>query len=138
MSSHNPGQRMSCTFCRIFRENTKKLIQSPDKRTYICDTCTLDPDRLKPISPPSTNQLTSAPSLFSRMTNFLWGRRSGASLHQFRCSFCRNRKPSISYYTSSLLDESRAQICGECVAVCRQIVMDEAKRDLVVANSVKS
>lgn len=138
MSSHRPDQRMSCTFCGISRENTKKLIQSPDKGTYICGTCAMDPDRLKPVSPQSKNQLGSAPSLSSRMTNFFRNRWSGTSQQQFRCSFCRNKKPSLGYYTSPLQHEVHAQICEECLAVCRQILLDEAKRDLVAANSAKS
>ncbi len=50
MSSLKPDQRMCCTFRRISREDTKKLIQFPDKRTYICGTCALEPDRLTPVS----------------------------------------------------------------------------------------
>ena len=65
-------------------------------------------------------------------------RWSGISQQQFRCSFCRNKKPSLGYYTSPLQDEVHAQICEECLAVCRQILLDEAKRDLVAANSAKS
>jgi len=55
MSSLKPDQRMCCTFRRISREDTKKLIQFPDKRTYICGTCALEPDRLTPVSQEQRN-----------------------------------------------------------------------------------
>lgn len=42
-------QQLSCTFCQKTQQDAKKLIASPDKRTYICDECTLELGRLTPV-----------------------------------------------------------------------------------------
>ena len=49
----------SCTFCQRSRVAVAKLIESPDKHTYICEECTLQPDRLALLSEKSTIQPSS-------------------------------------------------------------------------------
>lgn len=121
---HDPTEQMNCTFCGVSRENTKKLIQSPDKRTFICERCTLERGRLKRIWPEV--QLSAAPLLFSRLKELF---RSDHSQAQIRCSFCQTKKPSRGFYTSALLNEIQGQVCGQCLDVCRKILEDEAKPD---------
>ncbi len=101
-------QQLKCIFCQKSQQGVKKLIASPDHHTYICDDCTVERGRLRLGS---DNALTVS----------------------FRCSFCRKRQCFLGFYVSPLKGEIRAQICGECLDVCRQIIKDEAKE-----HSVKS
>lgn|SRR5271154_2274155 len=98
------SQQLSCTFCQKSQQDAKKLIASPDKQTYICDECAVQPDRLKLISE-NSETLTSP----------------------FACSFCLKKQCLLGFYVSPLQTESRAQICRDCRDVCRRILRDEAK-----------
>ena len=120
----DPTEQMKCTFCGVSRERTRKLIQSPDKRTFICEGCTLERGRLKRIWPEA--QLSPASVLFSRLKESFRRYRSQARIH---CSFCQTKKRSRDFYASARLNEIQAQLCGECLDACRQILEDEAKQD---------
>jgi hypothetical protein len=124
-------QGLTCTFCKKSQQDANKLIASPDKHTYICDECTVELGRLKPVGC-DPDKLISTPSLLSRLSNLIRRSRSSSSQEQLRCSFCRNKKSTLGFYRSALRNEIHARICGECLEVCRQILKDEAKRDLAL------
>jgi ATP-dependent protease Clp ATPase subunit len=120
-------QEKSCTFCQKSQNKAKKLIAAPDKLTYICDECTFDSNRLKLVTPKFENQRSSSTSLLSIVSNLFRGNLGSPSQGQLACSFCRKSMSWLDFYKSSLEIEIQAQICGECLDVCRQILTDEAK-----------
>jgi hypothetical protein len=106
------------------------LIASADRHTYICDECSVKVDRLKRVEC-DPDELISALFLLSRLSNLIRRNKSSTSQGQLRCSFCPNKKSTLGFYTSALRNEIRARICGQCLDVCRQILKDAAKRDLL-------
>lgn len=58
------GQQRNCRFCQRLPSDARVLIASPDKLTYICEECTLDPAGLQNISEQSVSESNSnsAPS----------------------------------------------------------------------------
>jgi ATP-dependent protease Clp ATPase subunit len=133
-----PAQQLSCTFCEKSQRDAKKLIASPDKHTYICDQCTLEPNRLKPTSEKSGSQRIATSPSSSRVSRFFRSVWRLPSRNAFRCSFCRKKQRSLDLYASPVEREIQARICADCLAVCRQILADEAKADSIAAARPKS
>ena len=120
-------QELSCTFCKKSQHDAKALIASHDKHTYICDECT-ELGRLKRVGC-DPDKVVCTPSVLSRLSGMIQRNRSNPLQEEFRCSFCRNKKPTLGSYTYALRNEIDARICGGCLDVCRQILEDKAKRD---------
>jgi hypothetical protein len=92
---------LECTFCKRSQREVARLIAGP--RVYICDDCVTGGERLLSGS-------NSVPGNTLRLA------AEGAGE---KCSFCGKRRtigrPIVS---------GRAGICGECIALCRQILID--------------
>jgi hypothetical protein len=112
------GQQLNCSFCRKPQGDVKMLIASADRAQYICNECTFEPTRLKVISSEPVIQPSGSSSTPSKVFGFLWGGRR----RQLSCSFCQKRITSSVLYRSSSDDASQAQICGDCLDICRQIL----------------
>jgi len=115
------GRQLNCTFCQKPKSDVKALIASPDKLTYICEECTFQPAKLKNILPESTSKTSSTPS---GLFGFL---RRGQSRGAVKCSFCWKEASLPDLYRSTLEIETQAQICRDCLDVCRQILRQEIK-----------
>ena len=127
MRSIRTDQQLRCTFCGKSQQDAKKLIASPDHLAYICDECTLEPSRLKTGSDEPDSQQTGTASLSDRVVRFFRHSWDGLSSKRLRCSFCRKGASSLDLYVSSSEGGAHAQICKDCLVVCRQILTDEAK-----------
>jgi hypothetical protein len=103
------------------------LIASPDHLTYTCDECTLEPSRLKTGSDEPDSQQTGTASLSDRVVRFFRHSWDGLASKRLRCSSCRKRASSLDLYVSASEGRAHAQICKDCLVVCRQILTDEAK-----------
>jgi len=125
MSVVAPHQQLSCTFCKKSQYDVKKLIASPDRLNHICNECITQPGKLKFISDRPDRQQTVRATLSVRVSAFLRDLWSSPSGKPFRCSFCQKKRCSVGFYGSSLMD-IQAQICGDCLTVCRKILNDEA------------
>ena len=121
------NQQLNCTFCLKSRQDAKTLIASPDHLTYICDECTLEPSRLRTGSDEPDSQQPVKASLSDRVVRFFRHSWDGLSLKRLRCSFCRKRASSLDLCVSSSGRGAHAQICKDCLVVCRQILTGEAK-----------
>ena len=98
--SRNARQNLRCTFCERPDAAVDKLIAGPN--VYICEACVeLAEKALK----------SGSNSKFMRSTNAA-----------VRCSFCRKRRNQ----DRELLASTAANICGDCVRVCEQIVAAHA------------
>jgi hypothetical protein len=93
-------EELNCTFCEKPQSESKVLIASPDRLTYICGQYTLEAIRL--------NQSTKP----------------------FRCSFCWKKVDSTNLYVSSNESRNEPCICRDCLDVCRQILKQEGKAGL--------
>jgi ATP-dependent protease Clp ATPase subunit len=132
MSCVPPGQELTCTFCRKSRRDAKKLILSPDKQTSICDECALEPARLNVLVEKPEGEQITAPALFFRVRALFRNGWGGPPAKRFQCSFCgKKKRPSDVCVPHS--QEDQAQICKDCLAVCRQILVDEFKQDSTAA-----
>jgi hypothetical protein len=120
-------QQLNCTFCGKSQQEAKTLIASPDHLTHICDECTLELSRLKTRSDEPDTQQTVAESLSDRVVRLFRHSWDGLSSKRLRCSFCRKRASSLDLYVFSSEGGAHAQICKDCLVVCRQILTDEAK-----------
>ena len=116
-------QQLNCTFCQKPRSEAKVLITSPDKLTYICEECILQPSRLKNISPES---LCVPPSNTSPSGIFGFFRR-GQTRRALKCSFCFKKIGLPGLYRSASEGGTQAQICKDCLELCRQILQQEGK-----------
>jgi ATP-dependent protease Clp ATPase subunit len=122
-------RQLRCTFCGKSQQDAKKLIASPDHLTYICDECTLEPSRLKTGSNESDRLQPGTASLSDRVVRFFQNRWDGPSSKRLRCSFCRKRASPLDSYVPSSEGGAHAQICKDCLVVCRQILTDEANEN---------
>ena len=122
MDMVNIGEEKNCTFCTKSRLAARQLIQSPDHRTYICDECVVEPRKLK-LTVEEQEDQKDAGSLPSRFARFL---QEHLEPKKLRCSFCQKRLRSRDLYVP-VAPANGAQICRECLAVCRQILKDEAR-----------
>lgn len=113
------GQQLSCTFCRKPQSDGRVLVASPDKLSYICEECTLQPARLKNISQESGSKSDSAPSGVVGVI------RLGRSQIALKCSFCRRATGLPGLYRSAVESGTQAHICTDCLNVCRQILKQE-------------
>ncbi len=91
-----------CTFCGRRQDQVAKLIAGP--KVLICDLCLESAERILSGSVPSAvGSLVPA------------GERARA-----RCSFCGKRRGA----GRPLLTGPEGNICGECLNVCQQILID--------------
>jgi hypothetical protein len=86
---------LDCTFCQRSQREVARLIAGP--RVHICDDCVAGGERLLSGSNPGPGDTL----------------RLAVEGAGKKCSFCGRRKAI-----------GRAGICGECVALCRQILID--------------
>jgi hypothetical protein len=102
--SRNMKRDLTCTFCERTQDQVEKLIAGP--KVFICDACVaLAEMSMTAGSGPPCGSLLLA------------GERARA-----RCSFCGKRRET----GRPLLTGPAANICGECLTVCRQILTDSA------------
>jgi hypothetical protein len=102
--SRNIKRDATCTFCERSQSEVAKLIAGP--RVYICDGCVaLAEQSMAGAHPAARGSLALA--------------REGA---RARCSFCGKQRTT----DRPLLTGPAANICGECLGVCRQILIDSA------------
>ncbi len=134
MSSVSPGRERSCTFCRKSLRDVKKLILSPDEQTGICNECALEPARLNLVVEKSGGEQITAPTLFFWIRKFFGNCWGGPPAKRFRCFFCGKKVRASSVYVSHSA-EKQAQICKDCLAACRQILVEEFKQDSAAAIS---
>lgn len=127
MSVVRSGQQQGCTFCQKSQYDAKWLIASPDKLTYICDECTFEPNRLETVAHEPVGQKLNISPRPSRVFRFLWHGWLGLSRQGSRCSFCKKKVRSPNVFRSSTERETQAQICRDCLDVCRQILKQETK-----------
>ena len=93
-----------CTFCKRTQDQVEKLIAGP--KVFIGDACVA-------LAEKSMTAGSRPPSGFL----VLAGERTRA-----RCSFCGKRRES----GRPLLTGPAANLCAECLLVCRQILIDSA------------
>jgi len=101
------AELLSCSFCGKDQKHVKKLIAGP--HAYICDRCigrvhsVLRPAGKTPSSPITTiNQVS-------------------ADAGDARCSFCAKGRNRVEVMAAA----GDKRICGECVALCDEIISDE-------------
>jgi hypothetical protein len=97
--SRNIKRGALCTFCGRSQDEVARLIAGP--KVFICDACVGLAERCREGRSPA-GPLVPAKE----------GSRA-------RCSFCAKRKAS-----DRALLTGPANICGECLSVCRQILID--------------
>ena len=114
--SSSINQPPKCTFCQKSREHVAKLIASPGHDTYICDECTVLPDRLALVAGQSKTRSSSKLRMF---------------FTRIDCSFCQNRVKPSRLYQSARDVESQSRICRDCLSVCRQILADDARESFL-------
>lgn len=95
------GRDAVCTFCGRLPGEVSKLIAGPE--VYICDACVARAEQVLADSAASTGALSLA--------------REGA---RTRCSFCGKRRGD----DRALLVGAAANICAECLRLCREILRD--------------
>jgi hypothetical protein len=106
--SRNGKGSLVCTFCKCPKNKVAKLIAGP--KVFICDACVaLAEQGLAGGSAAGTSGSLS-----------LAGEDAKA-----RCSFCSKRRAT----DRPLLIGPGANICGECLSVCRQILMDSTPEE---------
>lgn len=94
---------IACSFCGLPKEETRKVVAGPGG-VFICDACiTLATEFVQQggVASEEVVQL-SAPS------------KPGA-----KCSFCGKKSQS----TSQMVETGDVRICGECLALCNQILV---------------
>jgi hypothetical protein len=102
--TRNLKGNLSCTFCGRPQDEVARLIAGP--KVFICDACVERAER----------SLAGAPA----------GHAAGSPLARAaqdakaRCSFCRKRRGA----DRQLLTARDANICEDCLGVCRQIISD--------------
>ena len=102
--SRSVSSNLICTFCKRTQDQVAKLIAGP--KVFICDACVaLAEKSMTAGSRPPHGSLVLA------------GERTRA-----RCSFCGKRRET----DRPLLTGPKANICGKCLLVCRQILLDSA------------
>ena len=103
--SRNRKENLVCTFCKRSQNEFSKLIAGPE--VYICDRCVAKAERIIKASG------------ISAFSGFLVPMKEGS---RARCSFCRKGRAS----DRQLLTGSAANICSECLGVCRQVLQDSS------------
>lgn len=105
------GRRVSkvrCSFCNVSQADARKLIAGP--RVYICGDCV-----------PATREalVRDEPVRGPRQVTL----RPAAPADTHACSFC-GKSPS---QVQGLVKGGRARICDECLALCEDILEEEAR-----------
>jgi hypothetical protein len=90
-----------CTFCGLPPSEVAKLIAGPN--VYICDACVTRAEKTL------TGGANRGPVVLSRSVTA-------------RCAFCRKRRSA----ERPLIAQPAANICGDCLRLCRQILDDRA------------
>ncbi len=96
---------LACTFCKLGEDEVSRLIAGP--KVFICDTCVAAAEHAA-----SGDAAAAVPG---RMALAGSGTRS-------RCSFCGKRCAA----DRPLVTGPGANICVQCLEVCRQILIDSA------------
>ena len=99
----NLKSNLICTFCKLPQSQVAKLIAGP--KVYICDLCVAIAEKSMTGS--------HIPALQGSLAFAKEGSRA-------RCSFCKKGRTT----DRPLLTGSAGNICGECLNVCRQILID--------------
>jgi hypothetical protein len=103
-SSRNLKGNLVCTFCGLTQDKVARLIAGP--KVFICDACVALAQSAMKGGLPAADHGPLA----------LAGRDA-----RTRCSFCGKRKtPDRALLTGA------ANICDECLSVCRQILVDSS------------
>ncbi len=100
--SRNARENLTCTFCGGSQNEVARLIAGP--RVFICDTCVAAAEQA----------LSAGTRSASGALLILAGDTS-----KTRCSFCGKRRAS-----ERPVLKGRGNICGECLKICRQILID--------------
>ncbi|MBZ5498989.1 MAG: hypothetical protein LAP85_21530 [Acidobacteriia bacterium] len=100
--ARNVKNDLTCTFCNRPQSQVARLIAGP--KVYICDAC---------IAAAEESMTGSSP--YGSLALAGEGARA-------RCSFCGKGRTS----DRLLLTGPRGNVCGECLNVCRQILIDSA------------
>jgi len=101
------AELLSCSFCGKHQKQVKKLIAGP--HAYICDVCV---DRVHSV-------LGSAGKTASTPINSI--HQVSLEARDTRCSFCAKARHQVEVMAAA----GDARICGECVALCDEIISDE-------------
>jgi len=101
--ARNVKGNLICTSCKRPQEQVAKLIAGP--KVFICDAC---------VALAEQGLSGSSPAAVRRSWSLV---REHAKA---RCSFCGKRRAT----DRPLLTGPGANICGECLDVCRQILID--------------
>jgi hypothetical protein len=100
--ARNIRKNLSCTFCGRHQDRAARLIAGP--KVFICDACVV-----------LAEQSLAGSSAAVHDALALAGENARA-----RCSFCGKRRAT----DRPLLTGPAANICGECLCVCRHILTD--------------
>jgi hypothetical protein len=98
--------KVRCSFCNMTAGEAKKLIAGPG--VYICDGC---------VGASRTVLATAAPAKGPRQVLL---RPAGSEAHP--CDFCTKKPAQVDQITKG----GRARICNECIALCEDILKEEA------------
>lgn len=100
--SRSLKSNLTCTFCARPQSEVARLIAGP--KVYICDSC---------VAIAEKSMSDNAPAVPICLILARVGARA-------RCSFCGKRR----MVDRPLLTGPAGNICGECLNVCRQILID--------------
>jgi hypothetical protein len=103
-----PGAMLQCSFCGKQQKQVRKLIAGPG--VYVCNECVERADRVIATGEPATTPL-------SVMTSVGDDNKYGAPV---KCSFCGKRRHQV----AGLAAAAQIAICSECLALCREIIID--------------
>jgi hypothetical protein len=101
------AELLSCSFCGKHQKQVKKLIAGP--HAYICDDCI---DRVHSVLGPAGKTAGSPITSIHQVS---------VEAHDTRCSFCAKGRHQVEVMAAA----GDARICGECLALCDEIISDE-------------
>jgi len=94
-----------CSFCNKNRDQVQRLIAGPN--VFICDEC------IGLFSHRSSEELEAV--------NARARRKAPRSIYQ--CSFCGKKESQVPRF---FVGPGEVHICGECIALCREIIDEES------------
>jgi ClpX C4-type zinc finger protein len=101
------AELLSCSFCGKHQKQVKKLIAGP--HAYICDRCT---ERIHSVLASPGKSVSTPLATIHQLS---------ADAGDARCSFCAQARQQVEVMVSA----GDVRICGECVALCDEIVGDK-------------
>jgi hypothetical protein len=99
-------EQLHCSFCDKNGKQVKKLIAGPG--IFICDECIAKADQVIATGEVAATPLSEIKSL-------------GEDAAVARCSFCGKRRHQV----PGLAAAAAGTICVECLALCREIIVEE-------------